>query len=299
MTSRSADKAAARALVDLTSAPYQSCLTAVAVLRGIPQPRDLGMLEAVLAGVNAQRLLELPISDKDVAELERLTHGGEWLTDDSTAVLYAQESDYVEAYVELEVPELELPAGVSLVLDVYIEGGMPRDGKWRCSARQLLAAARTADATGCHPGSALMTVIAEPTEADTPPIDEAADTYMSDLFRSADFAPIGERRGLLWSSASFPDLGLVDNSSPDHRLEECDGGQCGYLHDWPCRELDRNDLELPTALVRAWKSLARLDPERISNESRTHRLLTSTCAWYGLELPSYSTLWLQDRRSVR
>src|SRR5690349_972184 len=121
MTHRSADKAAARALADLTRAPYQSCLTTIGVLRRIPEPRDLGILDPILRGRPGAHI-EVPLTERDINDLRLLTSQGTWIGVDDVAVLHCHESDYTQAYVELSLPGLDVPSNCRVILDVFLDG---------------------------------------------------------------------------------------------------------------------------------------------------------------------------------
>lgn len=303
MTVKSVNKSSARGLAALTGMPYQSCLTAVQVLRALPIGVTLADLESVVAGSeSAQAVLNLPGGSEVNYRGFLSLVGGET---DNTEVIIAAQQEAVLA-VGLHGPQWGMPpSGASLWLEVHLREDLLRPaGLWRTTAKRLLGAVES----GAGDVAAVLADQAEDFEAMADVLDDAMPkvAYLSHELASvaATYTTVGP--GFDWAHLTFADLDQAHGpDDQDHRLIECRDGNCGFLHDWPTADPTHTKITMPAPLLHAYQRIVELggpNDDMFSNElSIWHGVTDDDSHWYGLEyyksdselLSDVSAIWMQ------
>lgn len=303
MTHRNGNKTSARNLMSLTGMPYQRCLTAVEVLRQIPQGFGLGDLDIVVAGNGSRHtVLHLP-DDDDLSYRSLFTAPYGPLHEDAELVVIAGEHPVVLARLDGEHWGT-LPTGASLWLDFYLghESLRPR-GTWQLPARTLRRALMNESDTAT-------TVAAEQARAaDSFPTsfaegDQPHAAYISPRLAAVrpSYATAGP--GFDWAHLYFADLDMVyPSDETDHRLAECHDANCGWLHNWPTADPAHTQMIIPAPLLDAYQKLwvaLGFDDDDLNNESYLlYDVAENGSAWYGLDLPDLSSIWMRvDRDGI-
>jgi hypothetical protein len=319
MTTKTPDKSAARSLAALTGRPYQSCLSAVAVLRDVPADIDIGELADLVAGRPIETSgVELPVSLFEETRLNWGAGDAIWMTEDDPAYIrgHGTDNDAAEYALRLSGSGIDLSPDNELWLTNTAEHCRVREGTWRLGVRDLLDGMRRAKSipppTKLHASRDDLAIksrgvrIAEPlfdfAEPSFSPYRDDQVSYIS--HRLIDVVP--SRRspgpGFDWLYLAFRDLDMALPREEDHRLVECDGegpaGGCGWLHDWPTADISREHLVLPEPLLLAWREIVGDRVVELDNESYSYRRMETRAEGtagmlYGLDVPPYGILWLR------
>lgn len=285
MTTRSSEKTAARTLAALTGAPYQSCLTAVSVLRRLPTGVDADTLNTILYGCR-RALVTLRSYEGDNFERLLSEPRRSWLDERSDIVLTGHRQETM-VFASMAPPVVGLPSTAMLVLDVVLDHEFSREGVWRTNGEALKQAFEIA----CRKPEEEWGVDIDAWETDTrlfPPGDDADDTYVSDLLRTAEarFAHTGP--GFDWLRLPFAGLGLTDEAYDELTW---------YIprEHWPVADANRDSLIVPDVLLSAWRLLAQHIPHEVEPGMQSFRVDggENEPSWYGLDLPDNTRLWLR------
>jgi hypothetical protein len=158
VTTRSPNKKAARTLATLTGRPYQTCLSAVEVLRTVPSDFDIGEL----ADFFADRPIDtsaLSLCYEDLANIPAVwgPSGSSWMIDDDPFYVHADEDDDDDATVALRLSGhgLEMWPTIELWVQVPASNVHMRKGTWRIRHEELVKAVRIAAEAISPEGGAL------------------------------------------------------------------------------------------------------------------------------------------------
>lgn len=307
MTNRTADKTAARALAKITGDPYQSCLTAVRVLRRIPTGVELGDLAGILSGTEISRCtLNLPGSGYiDYVEFQTDVDGSTTRQDGLSVIIFATDPS-PRLLMQLAGGPSGLPEGCTLWReDSPGESGLYPSGIWHVERPAFGKAVQAAQA-----GSGDGTVSVTASKAVDPHIypklfddrrsEDAVDVaYINDKILTVIPSRTTTGPGISWAHITFADLDMVHRPvEEDHRLVNCEG-DCQWLHDWPTADVSHTTMVIPRPLLDAYQRLTghlQLDEDGLGTES--HLLFEEASdgsGWYGLDMPdsSFSTLWMR------
>lgn len=304
MTVKSVNKTSARGLAALTGMPYQSCLTAVQVLRALPIGVTLADLESVIAGSgSAQAVLNLPGgSEVNYRGFLAFVGGGE--SEDTEVIIAAQQEAGLA--VRLHGPQWGMPpSGASLWLEARLREDLLRPaGLWRTTAKRLLGAVES----GAGDVAAVLADRAEDFEAMADVLDGAFPkiAYLSQELASVAATYTTAGPGFDWAHLTFADLDQAYGpDEQDHRLIECRDGNCGFLHDWPTADPTHTQITMPAPLLRAYQRVVALggpNNDMFSNELGVwHGVTDDGSHWYGVEyyqsdselLNDVSAIWMQ------
>lgn len=299
MTSKSPNKASARSLASLTGVPYQKCLTAVEVLRQIPQGFALGDLDVVMGGNGSRHaVLHLPEDGSFCQALVTAEYGP--LHDDAEVVVIAGEHPVLLSRLD-GGHWGALPADASLWVDLDVGDERLRPaGIWQVSVAALRRGVENAS-------NGSITVVAEeaPAADSFPTSFTGGDAaYLSPQLSVGRPSYVTTGPGFDWAHMLFADLGMVsDADEGDHRLVDCDRFDCDWLHDWPTADPTHTQMTIPVPLLDAYQRLwsaRHFNDDDFDNESYfLYNVAENGCAWYGLDLPDLTRIWMRvDRDSV-
>jgi len=304
MTVKNVNKSSARDLAAMTGMPYQSCLTAVQVLRALPSRVSLADLEPLIFGPQSgQALLNLPGSDEiSYRGVLSLAFGTE--PEDADVIVMAQDGALFAVRAcsaDWGLP----PSGASLWLEAMLGEDLIRPaGLWRTTAKRLLSAAKSG-------GGETATLLADQADG-----FESMETvlgrdipktaFIAERLSTADPSYTIEGPGFHWAHFTFADLDQVYPPEQDHRLVECHDGNCGFLHDWLTENPAHTEIAMPAPLVAAYRKITEFagpDPDGFDNELSFHHGITADGShWYGLDfcllhdvlrLESLTRVWIQ------